>query len=205
MICSPGYVVGQLSCNWHDIQSNVSIRVGLGDLQCSILATHARSMDAGNLFTSSPLLRRCYTICNLMRYVYTAQRCLQVETCLAVSVEAEIYFEIASFYWLLDRYNARQVARRVLHCAMAKNALQRRGHRCRKSLLFNLSHFNLILLRAMLLATKWSRDFMIAGHITPYNFACNLCRKTPCVVTTLCVTAPFLDVAFESNFIRGIC
>ena len=29
----------------------------------------------------------------------------------------------------------------------------------------------------MLLATKMLRDFMIARHVTPCNFACNLCRN----------------------------
>ena len=62
---------------------------------------------------------------------------------------------------------ARQVARGMLHCAMVKK--MRCGNRCGKQ--------NLILLRAMLLATKMLRDFMIARHVTPCNFACDLCRN----------------------------
>ena len=50
-----------------------------------------------------------------------------------------------------------------------ENALQRCGNRCEK--------YNVILLRAMLLATKMLRTFIIARHITPCYFACVLCRN----------------------------
>lgn len=47
---APGYVVGQLKYKWHNIPPNATVRVGLGDLQCSILATRAQPMDAGKTF-----------------------------------------------------------------------------------------------------------------------------------------------------------
>ena len=33
------------------------------------------------------------------------------------------YFQMASFYWLLNKNIARQVARGILHCAMAKKCV----------------------------------------------------------------------------------
>ena len=57
----------------------------------------------------------------------------------------------------------------TLRLKSLKNVLQRRGNRSEKQ--------NLILLRAMLLATKMLRDCMIARHVTPCNFAYNLCRN----------------------------
>ena len=59
-----------------------------------------------------------------------------------------------------------------------ENALQRCGNLCEK--------WNLILLRAMLLATKMLHDFMTARHVTRCNFTCNLCRNSAlssCLIT----------------------
>ena len=48
-------------------------------------------------------------------------------TCLAIFFDVEYrtgnYFQMASFYWLLDKNIARQVARGMLHCAMAKKCV----------------------------------------------------------------------------------
>ena len=43
-----------------------------------------------------------------------------LETSFAISKEAGVYFQTASFYWLLNRNIARQVARGMLQCAMAR-------------------------------------------------------------------------------------
>ncbi|XP_028414121.1 sedoheptulokinase-like isoform X2 [Dendronephthya gigantea] len=55
-ICPPGYIVGHLSHTWENIQPNATVRVALGDMQCSILATNAGSTDAVlNIGTSAQL------------------------------------------------------------------------------------------------------------------------------------------------------
>ena len=69
-----------------------------------------------------------------------------------------------------------------------ENALQRCGNRCEK--------YNLILLPAMLLETKILRDFMIVRHVTPYNFACNLCRN----IIARHVAAPLRMLVFLKLF-----
>ena len=80
-------------------------------------------------------------------------------------------FYTASFYWLLNRNIARQVAIRgmLMHCAMAGKCIEAYcGKRCEKQ--------NLILLRAMLLATKMLPGFMIERHVTLSNFARQVAR-----------------------------
>ena len=69
--------------------------------------------------------------------------------CLAILVQAGNYFQIASFYWSHNRNIAREVARGMLYCAIAKNVLQ-----CKTA---HFSKYNLILICAKRLA--W--------HITP--------------------------------------
>ena len=59
-----------------------------------------------------------------------------------------------------------------------ENALQRCGNRCEK--------WNLILLCAMLLATKMLLDFMTARYVTRCRFTGNLCRNSAlssCLIT----------------------
>ena len=48
-----------------------------------------------------------------------------------------------------------------------ENTLQRCGNHCE----------NLIVLQAMLFATKMLREFIFASNVTPYNFASNLNRN----------------------------
>ena len=60
-----------------------------------------------------------------------------------------------------------QFARGMLHFAMARKCVAALRQSLRK----------VELLRAMLLATKMLRNFIIARHITPCNFACDLCRN----------------------------
>ena len=41
--------------------------------------------------------------------------------CLAILVEAGVDFQILEFYWLINRNIARQIAKSMLHRAIAKN------------------------------------------------------------------------------------
>ena len=79
------------------------------------------------------------------------------------------YFQMASFYWLLNKNIARQVARGMLHCAMAK--------KCVAALRQLLGKVEPDSTSCNASCNKMLRDFMIARHVTPCNFACNLCRN----------------------------
>ena len=60
----------------------------------------------------------------MVRDVTTVQRFLQLvsQSFLMLSTTGN-YFQMASFYWLLNKNIARQVARGMLHCAMAKKCV----------------------------------------------------------------------------------
>ena len=80
----------------------------------------------------------CNLFCNLSRNcnefilrirvtwsgMFTVQRFLQLvsQSFLMLSRTGN-YFQMASFYWLLNKNIARQVARGMLHCAMAKKCV----------------------------------------------------------------------------------
>ena len=80
---------------------------------------------------------------------------------------------MASFYWLLNRNIARQVARGMLHCAMSK--------KCVAVLWESLRIGNLILLGAITFATKMLRDFMLQLVISLATCATTKC-ETSCIV-----------------------